>query len=230
MEYTLTIKQFRELRTAQAEEGSANPVWQRLGREMGFAWDTVRPAVDKGPMFFTAEAIPDGEGNFHGEPKEPGEPLTIEFEVLRELLAEASGPPWVTCDLCGGLGRMLDDISRGLPVARQPICVKCKGRGRLINIGKAAAASTLMKRVGHLIDVTEAAHRLHDITSPAEDEHDVTPEEAANATTRILKASQVLVDLIDAHHAALRAGGGTPSAEEQPATGDSQREADELPK
>ena len=35
---------------------NANAAWQRLGKEMGFVWDTVRPS-GTGPKNFTAEEI-----------------------------------------------------------------------------------------------------------------------------------------------------------------------------
>ena len=41
-------------------QGNANAAWQRLGEELGFVWDSVRPVAGKGERFFTAEEIEKG--------------------------------------------------------------------------------------------------------------------------------------------------------------------------
>ncbi len=38
---------------------NANRAWKELGRELGFAWDTVLPISGKGAKFFTADALPE---------------------------------------------------------------------------------------------------------------------------------------------------------------------------
>ena len=69
--YTMTTEQYEALLeacrpvpmimlqcgTPSSPQENANAAWQRLGKEMGFVWDTVRPS-GTGPKFFTAEEIP----------------------------------------------------------------------------------------------------------------------------------------------------------------------------
>lgn len=68
--YTMTTKQYESLLkacrsvpmimlkcgTPSSPQENANAAWQRLGNEMGFVWDTVRPdGAD--PKNFSAEEI-----------------------------------------------------------------------------------------------------------------------------------------------------------------------------
>lgn len=36
---------------------NANAAWRKLGEELGFKWDTVRPAPGKPDRYFTAEPV-----------------------------------------------------------------------------------------------------------------------------------------------------------------------------
>lgn len=42
---------------APTQQDYANRAWQKLGAEMGFVWDTVRPITGKGQKFFLAKPL-----------------------------------------------------------------------------------------------------------------------------------------------------------------------------
>ena len=45
----------------RSPQENANAAWERLGRELGFDHMSVRPLLDKGEAFFTANATGAGE-------------------------------------------------------------------------------------------------------------------------------------------------------------------------
>lgn len=47
--------------TSEFDQMSANDKWRALGKEMGFVWDTARPASGHGPRFFYATPIEEGQ-------------------------------------------------------------------------------------------------------------------------------------------------------------------------
>lgn len=46
----------------RSPQESANAVWQSLGDELGFVWDTARPIQGQPDTVFEAEPKPEGDG------------------------------------------------------------------------------------------------------------------------------------------------------------------------